>query len=667
MATWSGCGGLHEDRGRGPGAGGREGDLYFLNLSFLQFVAVFGSISAISVALYLLDRSRRKVVVSTLRFWAAAEQPAVAARRRRIQQPWSLLLQLVSMGLLVLAIAQLRLGTPEQAGRDHVIVLDTSAWMAARSGSRTLMDIARDRARQYLKALPGRDRVMLVRADALATPATAFEQDRRKVDAAIRTSQPGSTALNLDQALAFARHVQGQDGRRVGEIAFIGAGRTAPRDPGTAAAAPHNLRVIQVADNVENVGLRRIGARRSGKDSELWEIYVSLRNYGARPHTVTVSLDFGPPGPAGRVTAAARPMTLAAGAEDEATFQYRTSAGGLLGVHLTPHDVFPDDDRAELELPAQPALPVTVYSQEPDLLKPILTATPRVAAVYRKPEEYRPNDAGLVILDRFIPPSRPVADSIWIDPPALGSPIPVRSSVEQAAFSGWDPAHPAAAGLHAKDFKLDRASVFETGAGDARIGEVSAGPVIVARPGKPKVVALGFHPALTGMRYELATPLLFANLLRWMSPETFRRSEATVGSVGSVKLVMEQDTPAQGIKVSAGDGSPLPFTLRDRTLTFFSGAPGGVKVAAGDREYLYSLSLPELWDTKWTAPAEARSGIPHFTQVIDAASDLWPWLALAGALGLLAEWILYGRFRRGLRLKTIAIRRTAAETTGVSR
>src|SRR3954468_2793054 len=165
--------------------------MYFLNLSFIQFLAVFGSISAISVALYLLDRSRRKQVVSTLRFWVAAEQPAVAARRRRIQQPWSLLLQLISMGLLILAIAQLRLGSPERAGRDHVLLVDTSAWMAARSGNRTLMDLARDRARRYLNALPARDRVMLVRADALATPATGFEPDRRKIADAIQRSQPG--------------------------------------------------------------------------------------------------------------------------------------------------------------------------------------------------------------------------------------------------------------------------------------------------------------------------------------------------------------------------------------------------------------------------------------------------------------------------------------------
>jgi hypothetical protein len=634
----------------------------FLNLSLFQFLAVFGTISAISVALYLLDRSRRKLVVSTLRFWIAAEQPAVAARRRRVQQPWSLLLQLASMALLLLAIGQLRLGTPAQVGRDHVIVLDTSAWMAGRSGNRTLMEVARDRARQYLKALPVRDRVMLVRADGMATPATAFEVDRKKIEEAITASEPGATALNLDQALVFARHIQGQEGHRVGEIAFIGPGRTAPRDPGTT-ALPRNLRVIAIPDNVENVGLRKVGMRRSGADSELWEIYVAVRNYGARPHTVTLSVDFGPPGTAGRVAAGSRSLTLAAGTESEASFEYRTSAAGMLGVHLSPHDSYPNDDHAELELPAQPTLPVIVYSAQPELLRPVLAAMPRVAAVYRRPEDYRANDTGLVILDRFIPPQRPQADSLWIDPPAMGSPIPVRTTVEQAAFSHWDTEHPGAAGLHTKDFTLDRAKVFEVGANDGRIGEVAAGPVIVARPGKPKIVVLGFHPVLTGMRYELATPLLFANLLRWIAPEIFRRYEISGGSVGAVKLVMDQDTAAADVKVTADDGSALPFTMRERTLNFFSGAPGGVKVVAGDREYLYSLTLPELWESKWTPPADAHLGVPRFTPILESSSDLWPWLALAGGLGLLAEWVLYGRFRRGMmRAKTVAIR--AAETTG---
>ena len=79
-----------------------------------------------------------------------------------------------------------------------------------------------------------------------------------------------------------------------------------------------------------------------------------------------------------------------------------------------------------------------------------------------------------------------------------------------------------------------------------RIGEVAAGPVIVARPGTPKIAVFGFHPALSGMRYELATPLLFANLLRWVSPEIFRQWEIAGGSVGTVKLQLDPDTAPAG-------------------------------------------------------------------------------------------------------------------------
>jgi hypothetical protein len=620
--------------------------MYLLNLSLVQFLAVFGAISAISVALYLLDRSRRKQVVSTLRFWVSAEQPTVAARRKHINQPWSLILQLLSMALLLLAIAQLRLGAPAQAGRDHVIVLETSAWMGARSGNRTLMETARGRARAYLRSLPARDRVMLVRADALATPATAFELDRKKVEAAIQASEPGSTALNLDQALVFARHIQSQEGRRAGEIAFIGTGRTAERDAATAPAPPRNLRVIAIPDPVENAGLRKIGMRRSASDPDLWEIYVSAHNYGTAPRNVIISINYGASGLAPRVPAGSERVTLLPGADSETSFEYRTSSAGILGVTLTPHDAFPADDQAELELPAQPNLAVTVYSSEPDLLRPVLAATPRVTAVYRKPDEYRATDQGLVILDRFIPLQRPAADSIWIDPPALGSPIPVRTTATDAAFGGWAVNDPVTEGIRTKDFKLAKASVFEAAPSDGKIGEVAGGPVIVTRMGKPKIVVFGFHPGLSAMRYELATPLLFANLLRWISPEIFRRWEISGGSVGAVKLEVDRDTSGKDVKVTAEDGSALPFTVHDRTLDFFSGAPGAVRVRAGDREYMYSLSLPQLWDSKWQPPASAMKGIPTFAPILQGSSDMWQWLALAGAVGLLAEWLIYGRFRR---------------------
>ena len=226
----------------------------------------------------------------------------------------------------------------------------------------------------------------------------------------------------------------------------------------------------------------------------------------------------------------------------------------------------------------------------------------------------------------------------------------MRQTVEQAPFDALErcPSHrrrTARAGFQAGP----QPTVFDAQPGDARIGEVAEGPVIVARSGVRKTAVFGFHPALSAMRYELAAPLLFANLLRWVSPEVFRRWEIAGGSVGTVKAELDQDVAGREVKVTSSDGSPLPFTLRGRALHFYAGTPGLVRVAAGDREYLYSLTLPEFGDTRWQPPPEARQGIPRFRMAGEASSDLWPWLALAGGLCLVAEWLLYGRTRRTAR------------------
>jgi hypothetical protein len=620
--------------------------MFFLNLTAGQFLALFGAVSGAAVLLYLLDRSRRKQTVATLRFWVAAEQPPLVRRRKRIQQPLSLLLQVISMGLLLLAIAQLRLGTKMGAPRDHVLILDTSAWMSARAvgdktGRRTLMDEARDRARGYVKAVPGADRVMLVRADALATPATAFESDRRKLEDAIAQSAPGATALNLDEALGFARQTQAMGSRRAGEIVFAGALRVAEPSRTGSPGVP-NLRILPVPDSAENCGLRRMAVRRSATDPDVWEIYVAAKNYGTATRAVSVHLSYG------GVLAGIRPLTLTPGAEREVTYTYRTRAAGLLEASLFPHDGFPDDDRAILELPAEPNLQVTVYSDEPDALRPILAANPRVVAVYHKTAQYRSDDSGLVIVDRFRPNEAPHADAIWIDPPANASPIRVRTRLQGAQFDRWCVDNPLCGGLRTRDLQLGGVSVLENAPGDIPIGLVQQGPVIVARPGKPKTVVFGFHPAASELRYELAMPLLFANILRWMAPQLFRQAALAAGSVGTVTAEIDPGVRPEDVRVLQENGESLPFTLRDRALHFFTGTPGTVRLLSGDREVIYSLTLPQLWEGKWEAPAGARRGIPTFRENAGASRDLWPLLAILGAAGLVVEWMLFGQMRRSL-------------------
>ncbi|MEO7653309.1 MAG: hypothetical protein ABIZ80_22860, partial [Bryobacteraceae bacterium] len=507
---------------------------------------------------------------------------------------------------------------------------------------RTLMDEAQTRARAYIKALPAGDRVMLIRADALATPATAFEPNRKILEAAVAESEPGSTALNLEQALDFARQVQSLSARRVGEVVYIGSGRVSEREiAANSTLGAQNLRIVPLPDAGENCGLRKIGLRRTAADPALWEIFASVRNYGTQPQTVSLGLQFGG-APAG-----ARGILLPPGAERDVTFQYRTKAAGLLEARLLPQDSYPEDNRAVIELPQLKTLSVAVYSNEPDLLRPALEANPRIQATFRPVSEYSAKpEAALVILDRFKPATRPAVDSIWIDPPADGSPIAILKRVTGAKVTRWQTQHALGEGLRTRDVTLESAAILNAAPGDIRIAEVDAGPFIVARPGKPKIVVLGFHPVRSALRYELATPLLFANTLRWMAGDMFRRSELLASSAGAITASFDTEVNAAEVQVQQEDGKPLPFTVRNRSVQFFSGNPGTVRMTAADREMVYSLVLPEVSEAKWEPPAGVKRGVPAARAASVSSFDLWQILALLGCAGLLLEWYLYGRFGR---------------------
>ena len=100
--------------------------------------------------------------------------------------------------------------------------------------------------------------------------------------------------------------------------------------------------------------------------------------------------------------------------------------------------------------------------------------------------------------------------------------------------------------------------------------------------------------------------------------------------------------------------------MRDKAVQFFAGEPSRVRVLSGNAEKIFSLTLPEMWDVKWTPPANARHGVPAWNDALRRNSDLWPFLAALGALLLLVEWIAYGRRSAfGLRLIRPAIGRAA--------
>ena len=559
----------------------------------------------------------------------------------------ALLLQLLGMALLLLAIAQLEWGARGRTGQDHVLLLDTSAWSAARSNSGTVLDREKRIARNYVSTVAGSDRVLLVLVDGLAAPATPFTSPGDQLSKAINESTSQYSALNLEQALSFASQAQSWSGGRPGDIVYVGPRRIA--DPEPVFPQVPNLRLLTVAAPLANRGIRRLSVKRNEDDPNTWQATVLVKNYASERMALRLNTAF-----AGTVFAP-RQMTLAPNEEKSFEYTFVTNVAGQLTAQIEGRDSLASDDKAVLRLPRSGRLTIAVYTARPEVLKPLLEANHRLNVTYYGPGEYKSKPAAdVMLLDQMAPPVAPQIASFWIDPPADRSPLPVREVVVDTSIKTWQSESALGAGLHARETAIPQAEVFQTFDGDISVATIAQGSVVAVRPGtrgKPNIAVLGFDPLRGQMRYEVTTPLLFANLLRWLSPESFRTLEISAAPVGTATATLDPSERPEHVRVADQRSFSIPFTIRDQTVQLFASRPSLVRITSDDRERYLSLTLPDVAQFEWKVPPTARESLPSLLGFTRPALDLWQWLAVAGGLVLFLEWMRFGRRRMVVRRK----------------
>jgi hypothetical protein len=617
--------------------------MFFLNLTAGEFFALLSTLGGVVTALYLLDRRVRKKVVSTLRFWPSAAVADEQTRRKRMRQPWSLILQLISLTLLLLAIAQLQWGSRAGRSRDHVLLLDTSVWSGANASGGSVLDRELQLAARYLGTLPARDRVMLVRVDALASPATPFTSSHTQILSALRESTSGVSVLDLRRAFSFAQEAQNWSGGAMGEIVYIGPKRTETDQP--VLVTPTNLRVLAVPADGENAGIRKVSVRRGDEEKNSWEAAITLKNEGLSPRRLTLKTQY-----AG-TRFSPRVYVLRPGEELEAKYNFVTNTAGRLIAEIDGNDSLQSDNRAELQLEGNTSVTVAVYTDRRDSLRPLLEANHLLKIEYFEPSRYLPKPtADLMLLDGVAPRQAPAIPSLWIHPPRENSPLPVKTVVKDATIKTWHTDALLERGLRGRQDRIGEAEVFRDLDGAVPIASVAEGPVVAAltgSPSDPRSAAIGFDPLAGNLRFTVTTPLLFAHLLHWLAPEAFRNSDFVASRVGAIALPLAAEERPDQLRVTDHVGLAVPFTVREQTLELFISKPTIVHIASGDsHERTLSFTLPDVGEGKWNSPANIPADLPLSAAVLPTSVDLWKWLACLGGLGIFVEWWIYGRNRR---------------------
>lgn len=615
--------------------------MFFLNLTAAEFGALLGVAASIVTALYLFDRTRRKRVVSTLRFWTPGLVVQQTRRRRRVQEPWSLLLQLVGVCLLLLAIGQLQFGPRARRGRDHVLLLDTSAWSAQRRGAGTLLDEEKRAAEQYASAVPANDRILLVAADALATPLCPFTSDRARLGNALRAAHSGFSALNLQQALLFVRRaVSGSEGAP-GEVIYIGPGMITRSD--LMLPQFRNLRVVQIAPNRDHIGIRAARIQADATDAREWRATVTVMNYGRQPANVALRVHSGD-------LFSRRLLSLPAGEETSADYEFLANGTGAFAAEIEAGADLEGDHHVALALPPLRTARIDVVTSRAEQLRPLFEAHAHTHVRFFSPGQYIATaDTDLIVFDKTTGTVPGGAAAIWIDPPRDQAPWPLKTIVDDARITAWHSETPLAAALRTKQAHLGRASVFQAFESDIVVASVAAGPVVIARDAsgeRGKRAVVGFDPLNSQARFELTTPLLFAHLLRWSLPDVFEDREANAERVGAITVPLEAGARRDRIRVVDQQGALLPFLTTRNSIELFVSRPQILEVMAEARQRTVSAVLPDVAAFAWTPPSGTVFGLPERAPLTPGATDLWRALALLGVTGLFAEWMLFGRQRK---------------------
>lgn len=624
-------------------------------MSFLAPMALLGALVAIPIILlYVLRLRRREVVVSNHFLWQRVLQDQQANTPfQRLRRNILLFLQLLIVGLLVLALARPALFLPALNASRVVVLLDASASMNATEGAngQTRWQLAQVEAERLIAQLGTRDEMAILRVAEQVDLLSEYTNNAVQLRGAIQDAQPSNGGADWDTALTIA--LSGREGQPSFALYVITDGGldTFPTLPVTAPAP----RVISVGMSQENVAISAFGSRSQENQVQL---FAQVTHYGTQPilFDLTIRLDgilwqsqratLNPNTQSTFVFAVDRPFTTA-----QASLVLPTSVTDALSLDNVAFTVS-DSGQSRRVLIISPS--------ENRFLSQVFGALPNVETfngdASRATLPQTPYD--LYVFDRYLPDVLPDADVLMIAPPRshsgfiLGTPQENRAPLTLA-----EPSHPLMRFLSVEAVNVRTLTPLQP------IDEMlvpllwaeSVGALWASEQGELQRVIVPFALQESDFALQIAFPIFIANALEWFIPprQVSPIRQAQVGDVVPFSLPLQADSVR--VTFPSGDNLLLP---RDGALTQ-TGQLGIYQLEAlSENTVLASQAIalnafdPRESNITPRTPTKERLGGGN-TETTDRpnerASEGWGVVLMGAFVVLLVEWWVSHRpFRRGV-------------------
>ena len=540
------------------------------------------------IAMYLLKLRRDEAVVPSTLLWTRLVADVEAnAPWQRLRRSLLLLLQLLLVIALGLLAARPFLERPAGLARDIVLVMDTSASMAATDVVPDRLTAAKQVAIDALKDLPTGGKVSLIAADRTARIVINETSDLTRVRQAIESIPVTESRGDLGDALELASKLAARSGDA--QILVATDAALASKPTGRVAAP---IKVLSVGRDRKNQAIVALAVR-TAPSAVTRSVFVSVANLDLEAANRRLEL-WGDD----RLLEV-RDVKLDPQARSDVIIDDLPREVGTVEIRLVGPDPAvqsaPDqlsvDDRAWAVIPPDRKRLVLVVGEGDPYLETALSFLPDVELFGVTPAEYGPatdrkdgRPWDLVIFEDFLPATLPKTPVLAIAPPRSGPLGDVSGTLKNPGIGSLDPDEPVLRYVDLSTTHISEAVKLTVPTWARAIVPGPRGAPLLysgTRDGINSAV-LAFEPRQSDLPLQVAFPILFANLTGELMGTSTAPTEAVPPGT---PIQLHIPSGAVGLSVVAPDGTETRLAPSST-----AGAGTAVTFAATDRLGIYTVT-----------------------------------------------------------------------------
>jgi hypothetical protein len=492
--------------------------------------------------LYLIQSRYRPQVVASLLLWKrmARDLEAEAAWRR---PRWDALL---ALQLLVALLAALALARPAITGGGNeslVVVLDTSASMAAHDVQPTRFDAAKQQVSELVGSVAPNTQISLVTAG--ATPRVVVENgSAANVLGAMDGLQAGADAGDLPTALRVAAGLASPEAGNHSQVVAVTDGAVSLSLPPQPVPVSFKL----VGGGVQDLAVSDVSLRRPVESSDYLAGFVRVVNFGSDPLSTTLAVLAD-----GKLVDRA-PIDVPPSSHSDATFKAPSDAQNL-SIGLAERDALAADDRVDMVGYPRWARRVTIVSDASTMWEHVLSVVPNITTRTIHIADFSSADAtpdDIYLFDNVVPDTLPKSGLIFVNPPDSSTSVLTRTDTlqRQRRAVNFDSQDPLLIGVDIAPLNVQQLERASTPAWAADSVSAEDTPLIMhGRLGDQRAVVFAFDPNKSNLPHLAAFPQLMGNAIDWLTPGRQDIEQAGLGPKADIQPRPVADLAASSTSV----------------------------------------------------------------------------------------------------------------------